>query len=146
MTDGTEVVTVTVKDMPLVKAMVEEAKNEGYEEGFAAATRAARMEASLKVEADQAHARGADVELIEYSDTPEDVQLVIPNAIVINGQKTWLSADHPIEVEYKAERSPDGEGIDYHSLATVTMTVQCRSLKVEARKAPEDIQPKDTFK
>lgn len=70
---------------------------------------------------------GASVELIEFTDHPEDVKIVSPNAIIINGQQTLLSVDTPVTVEY-APRDKEPE------YAIVTVRMQVRRLLIEARR------------
>jgi hypothetical protein len=70
---------------------------------------------------------GANVELIEFTDHPEDVKIVSPNAIIINGQQTLLSVDTPVTVEY----APRDEQPEY---AVVTVRMQVRRLLIEARR------------
>lgn len=71
--------------------------------------------------------KGADVELIEFCDKPEDVTVTIPNAAIINGQQVYLDADHPVKVEYD-QSDKDGQ------LAVVTLRLQVRRLVIEPRR------------
>lgn len=71
--------------------------------------------------------QGADVELIEFCEKPEDILITIPNAAIINGQRVYLDADHPVKVEYD-QTGKDGQ------FAVVTLRLQVRRLLIEPRR------------
>ena len=76
-----------------------------------------------------------DLELIEYVrdqnelDKVNEVGVVIPNTVLLNGRQLRIPADHPITV--------DSIDVPAEDLAKVTLTLFVRKVNIEARVKPD---------
>lgn len=78
---------------------------------------------------DMTKPHGAVVEIIEYSDQPNEHGVIVPNSVSINGQELLTSADHPVTVH---EVQMPGNGA-----VLVTLTLFARRIVVEQRRASD---------
>ena len=145
--DATEQLNIQVKldvDSAEVRAAIQQAYERGLTEGHARGRRAEMIGRLLDKTVffnpnavdEKQIGRGADVVLIEVTEGGALGGIVKPHDIYINVQKTWITP-----AGARVELDPDGDGVPQ-----VTVTLHCRSLKIEGREKtrPQDKRPGST--